>query len=133
MTPFDILKSIQSNGNDLSSDPEFGGSYAAFLINRGLSLHVDTILYANEMNKAHFLPKEMQYAYLFHAIRKKKRAFHKWPKKLANDDNLELVKQYFGFNTEKAKAALPLLNDEQLKIINDAFILGGIIRNNDDK
>ena len=31
-----------------------------------------------------------------------------------NQNNLELVKQYYGYSTEKAQSALEILTDEQL-------------------
>ena len=39
--------------------------------------------------------------------------------------NLEYVKEYFGYSNEKAKSALDILNDEQIKTIIDSMNKGG--------
>ena len=39
--------------------------------------------------------------------------------------NIECVKEYYGYNNEKAKSALNLLNDEQIKTIKDSLNKGG--------
>jgi len=40
-------------------------------------------------------------------------------------NNLEYVKEYYGYNNEKAKSALKILNDEQIKAIKDSLNKGG--------
>ena len=42
-----------------------------------------------------------------------------------NQNNLELVKQYYGYSTEKAQSALEILTDEQLEYIRKSFLKGG--------
>tara|TARA_R110001606_G_scaffold77132_3_gene178293 strand:- start:1189 stop:1344 length:156 start_codon:yes stop_codon:yes gene_type:complete len=39
--------------------------------------------------------------------------------------NLEYVKEYFGYSNEKAKSALNVLNDDQIKAIKDSLNKGG--------
>ena len=39
--------------------------------------------------------------------------------------NIEYVKEYYGCSNEKAKAALDVLNDEQIKTIKDSLSKGG--------
>ena len=39
--------------------------------------------------------------------------------------NIEYVKEYYGYSNEKAKAALDVLNDEQIKTIKDSLSKGG--------
>ena len=51
----------------------------------------------------------------------------RWPKKATPDENLELVKQAFGYNDVKAKAALLLLSEHQITTIKAMFIKGGIV------
>ena len=125
MGPFDVIKNISQTKVDSTKEDGFESAYVPFLINRGLSFFVDTLFYVNEMNLNSHLPKKMQHDYLFNSISAKKR-FAKWPKKKDEDENLELVKQYFGYNNEKAKAVLPLLNETQLTKIKETFIKGGI-------
>ena len=39
--------------------------------------------------------------------------------------NIEYVKEYYGYSNEKAKAALDVLSDEQIKTIKDSLSKGG--------
>ena len=58
----DYLYSInQSKKNILDDDPDAARKYPAYVINRCLSSFMDTILFANEMNKYPNIPKKMQY------------------------------------------------------------------------
>ena len=43
-----------------------------------------------------------------------------------NQNYLELVKQYYNYNTDKAKAALEILTDEELEHIRQSFFKGGV-------
>ena len=104
---------------------DFETAYVPFLINKALSFFNDTLFYANEMNMNGHLPKQQQYDFLFTAILPRKR-FTKWPKKLVEDDNLAMVAKFYGYNNRKAAVALTLLNDAQIKTIKEAFIQGGI-------
>ena len=45
--------------------------------------------------------------------------------KASKQKNLEYVKEYYGYNNEKAKSALKILNDEQIKTIKDSLNKGG--------
>ena len=40
-------------------------------------------------------------------------------------ENLEYVKEYYGYGNEKAKVALSVLNNEQIQTIKDSLIKGG--------
>ena len=127
MTPFDIVNTI-TNSKVLKDDGTFESAYIPFLINRNVSFFVDTLFFANEMNLNSHLTKKQQFDYYFHSIKPRKR-YAKWPKKNTEDENLEMVEQYFGYNNEKAKSALALLNETQIKTIKNAFIKGGLTRN----
>ena len=89
----DWLNSINfSKTNLMDEDPDAKKDYAPFVINRCLSGHLDCILYTNEMNKNHFLDKDMQYTFYLNTLRKKKR-FSPWLRKDKIED-LETVKKY---------------------------------------
>jgi hypothetical protein len=77
----------------------------------------------NEMNKYHHLDKKLQFDFLLNSIRTRKR-FAPW---LKNEkvENLECVKEYYGYSNEKAKSALKILNDEQIRTIKDSLYKGG--------
>ena len=120
----DWLNSINfSKTNLLDEDPDAKRDYAPFVINRCLSGHLDCILFANEMNKNHFLDKDMQYTFYLNTLRKKKR-FSPWLRKDKVED-LESVKQYYGYSNEKAFQVLKILSNEQIEFIKQRLEIGG--------
>jgi hypothetical protein len=124
--PFDYLNSINYDKTDLmtgtDNDQLAESDYQPFLINRGLSQHVDTIMYANVMNQYPNLDKKLQFDYLINIVRKKKR-YAKWAK-ASEDLDLEAVKQYYGLNTQKASDALRVLTEKQLHLIKEKLKTG---------
>lgn len=120
----DWLNSINHQKNDLLEyDPDSIKQYPPYIINRCLSGFIDTVMYANEMNINSHLDSKLQYIYYLNSIRKKKR-FSPWLKKDKIND-LELIKQYYGYSNEKAKSALSLLNKEQINYIRKRLDVGG--------
>ena len=124
MGPFDFIKAINESKDIMKNDPLAEKDYIPFLVNRGLSFFQDTILQVNEMNRNHFLDNKLQFDFLINNIRSRKR----WSKWLKPDkiDNLELVKTYFGFGNEKAKEALEVLSNEDIKEIKSKLAKGGV-------
>ena len=128
MTPFDFINAILVSKKDLlKDDDQAAKEYAPFIVNRGLSLHLDCVLYANEMNLHPFIDKDQQFQFLLNTIRSMKRKFQPWQKSETEKD-LECVKQYFGYSNEKAKEALRILNDEQLAEIKIKTAKGGVTK-----
>ena len=119
MKPFDYVNSINFTKKNLmkntANDELAEKGYAPFLTNKSLSYFTDTLLYANEMNRYHFLDKRLQYEFYLNSIRKKKR-FAKWAKADDNDEVM-MVQEYFKFSPQKAKAALKVLTPTQKNII----------------
>ena len=107
-----------------SEDIMWEKKYNSFLINRCLSMHYDTVMHSNEINGFHFLPKRMQFHYFINSIRKRKRFGVKWLKQ-AKIDNLECVKEYYGYSNSKAKQALNLLSKAQIHEIKLKIYKGG--------
>ena len=123
MNPFEYLKAINETKKDIMVDDIAEKEYNPFIINRGLSFFKDTILYANEMNRYHHLDHRVQFDFFINIIRKKKR-WSKWIK--ASDiDNLELIKEYYGYSNEKAKSVLSLLNNAQIEELKQRIYKGG--------
>ena len=60
MNPFDFVKEILQGKKQLIVDDLTEKEYNSFIINRSLSYHKDCVLYANEMNRRHFLDKKLQ-------------------------------------------------------------------------
>ena len=120
----DWLNSINFNKNNLiEEDPETISSYPPYIVNRCLSGHLDTVLFANEMNKYSNLDKDMQYSFFLYTLRKRKR-FSPWLKKEQVED-LDLVKKHYGYSNEKAKVAVSLLTKTQLEYIRNKHDMGG--------
>ena len=120
----DWLNSINFNKNNLiEEDPEAISSYPPYIVNRCLSGHLDTVLFANEMNLYNSLDKDMQYSFFLYTLRKRKR-FSPWLKKEQVDD-LDLVKKHYGYSNEKAKVAVSLLTKTQIENIRNKHDMGG--------
>ena len=120
----DWLNSINFNKDNLiEEDPSTIKNYAPYIINRCLSGNIDSILFANEMNKYSFLDKDMQYSFYLNTLRKKKR-FSPWLRKDKVTD-LEIIKQYYGYSNEKASNALKILTPEQINYIKQRLDTGG--------
>ena len=120
----DWLNSINFNKHNLiEGDEEAISSYPPYIINRCLSGHLDTVLFANEMNKYSNIDKDMQYSFFLYTLRKRKR-FSPWLKKEQVDD-LDLVKKHYGYSNEKAKVAVSLLTKTQLEYIRNKHDMGG--------
>ena len=123
MNPFEYLKAINETKKDIMVDDVAKKEYNPFIINRGLSFFKDTILYANEMNRYHHLDHRVQFDFFINIIRKKKR-WSKWVKP-SDIDNLELIKEYYGYSNEKAKSVLSLLSNEQIEQLKQRIYKGG--------
>jgi hypothetical protein len=124
-SPFDYVNSILQNKKQMMVDDATEAAYVSFLVNRSLSYHMDTIAFANEMNRRHFIDKKMQFDFLLNTVRSKKRPFAKWAKPEKNDD-LSCVKQVYGFSDSKARDALRLLSDEQIQELKEKTDIGGL-------
>jgi hypothetical protein len=124
MTPFDFINAINVTKENLFSDPQAHKDYAPYLVNRGLSYFPDTILYANEMNQRASIAKDWQFSFFLNTIPKRKR-FSKWHKKDAETQTLALVKEYFGYSSERAREILDILSAEQLNMIKEKLEKGG--------
>ena len=123
MSPFDYVDLIL---HKKKQDDDFDiGNYAPFLVNRSLSYHMDCILHVNEMNIKPNVDKDLQYQYLLNSIRPMKRRFEPWQKSSVDKD-IECVKEFFGYNNQKAKDALSILTDEQIAEIKIRIDKGGV-------
>ena len=118
----DWLNSINMTKKDLFDDNP-SAKYPAYIVNRCMSGHLDTVLFANEMNMKPNLDLKMQYSFLLNSVRKRKR-FSPWLRKDEIRD-LDYVKRYYGYSNEKAKQALSILTKEQLSFIKSKFETGG--------
>ena len=125
--PFDYLNAILQNKKQLIVDELTEKDYSPFMVNRGLSYYKDCIMYANEMNRSHFLDKKLQNDFLLNTVRSQKRPFAKWVKSAKSED-LTCIKQVFGFSDSKASEAARLLTKEQIQQLKEQTDIGGLKR-----
>ena len=123
MNPFDFVNSITYSKIDIMNDIN-EKEYAPFLVNRSLSYHQDTLLYANEMNRRFDISHKLQYHYLLNSIRKRKR-FAKWSKPELADD-LKIVMEYYLVSREKAEEYLNILSKREIGILKTRMNKGGV-------
>jgi hypothetical protein len=127
--PFDFLNSINTTKINLIRDEGRGASeYAPYLMNRGLSQFSDTIMYANEMNIRWHTDKQMQYEFLLHSIRPRKRV-SKWAKK-EDVDITQIISELFGCSIKKAEEVRSVLGSRTIEeIIKYSKVMHGGILN----
>ena len=119
----DWLNSINTTKENFMEDPSSIKDYPPYIINKCLSGHIDSVLFANEMNMNHHLDRDMQYFFYLNSLRKRKR-FSPWLRKDKIKD-LECIKQYYGYSNEKASQALKILTKEQINFIKKRLDIGG--------
>ena len=123
ISPFDFANSINYTKENLMVDDWSEKQYNAFIINKSLSHGIDTVVAANEMNARPHLDAKLQYDFLCGFIRKKKR-FNKWLKP-EKEENLEIIKEYFGYSNVRAQEALRLLSEADIEAIKGLLKRGG--------
>ena len=121
----EYLKSINLTKQNLmdSEDKVWEKRYPSFIINKCLAPFSETIHLVNEMNIHNHLDSKLQFDFLLNSLRSRER-YTPWLK-AKKIKNIEYVKEYYGYSNEKAKAALDVLNDEQIKTIKDSLSKGG--------
>ena len=121
----DYLNAINYTKENLldTDDEQWDKKYYPFIVNKCVAPFPDTVMLVNEINQLPHLDKRLQFDFLINSLRPRKR-FTPWlkAKKLKN---LEYVKEYYGYNNEKAKEALDILNDEQISAIKRKLDKGG--------
>tara|TARA_Y100000296_G_scaffold24977_1_gene29436 strand:- start:352 stop:738 length:387 start_codon:yes stop_codon:yes gene_type:complete len=119
----EYLNAINHTKKNLMEDPFYEKKYPAWVVNRALYAHADTILLVNEMNVNNHLDTKLQFDFLLNSIRPRKR-YAPWMK-TSKIKNLELVKEYFGYSDQKAKDALVILTDNDIENIRSKLNKGG--------
>ena len=123
MNPFEYVKAINTTKKDIMVDDIAEKEYNAFMVNRSLSNFRDTVLYANLMNINHQIDARLQFDFFINTIKKKNR-FSKWLKPIKYE-NLEVIKEYYGYSNEKAKSVLSLLDNKQIEELKKRIYKGG--------
>ena len=104
----DYLNAINYTKEKLldSDDEQWEKKYPPFIVNKCIAPFPDTIMLVNEINQRHHLDKKLQFDFLLNSLRARKR-YTPWLK-ASKSKKLEYVKEYYGYNNEKAKSALKL-------------------------
>ena len=121
LSPFDIVNNINDKTGFLDVS-ETG--YDAFVVNRCFSNVRDSVFFANEMNAAWGLPKDMQYSFMYFGLPKGKR-FGKWYKPNDEKEKIALLQEYYGLSTVKAKIAISVMDDSSFSEIQQQLEKGG--------
>jgi len=124
---FDFVNAINISKKDLIRESEapdlMEKQYSPFLVNRALSYFVDTIMYANEMNRENHVDSLLQNDYYLNSVRSSKR-FSKWSKRLESSD-IESIQEFYKVNYTRALEISKVLTKEQLDLIKIRIIKGG--------
>lgn len=122
-----------NTGKEILNAEEQEFKYEAWRTNSSLSNHMETLFYSNIMNMNYHLRDDIQYAYLFHSVRKAKRYGKKKTeqdklseKRLKDEqDKILLIQDFYKYNQTKAKEALSVLSEQHLEIIRKRLEKGG--------
>jgi hypothetical protein len=121
----DYLKAVNQTKEPLmdGNDEVWEKKYVPFIVNKCVAPFPDTIMLVNELNQLPHIDNKLQFDFLINSLRPRKR-FTPWlkAKKL---ENLEYVKEFYGYNNAKAKSALDILSEEQISAIKRRLYKGG--------
>lgn len=123
ISPFEFVNAINHSKEDLIVDDWSEKQYVPYIVNRGLSYSADTAIPANEMNSRPHLDKKLQFQFLINSIRPRKR-YNKWLK-AEKIESIEVIKDYYGYSTEKAQQVLPLHDQSMIEYLKQKLEKGG--------
>jgi hypothetical protein len=113
---WDWLNSINYTKDNLLEDGDIK-QYVPYVVNRALSYHLDSVLFANEMNRFSLLDSKSQYLFYLYSLKKRDRRA-RWVKK-EDSENLQAIKKYYGYNDKKAYDASLILSKEEIEYIKN--------------
>ncbi len=121
----EYLNAINSSKKKLmdTEDEMWEKKYPPFIVNKCLSAFPETLMLVNEMNMRSHLDKKLQFDFLINSLRPRKR-YTPWVKAMKLE-NLEYVKEYYGYSHAKARSALEILTNSQLDYIKERLNRGG--------
>lgn len=123
MNPFDYVKAASYSKKDIMVDDIAEKAYTPYIVNRALSYHLDTVLFANEMNINHNMDNRLQFDFYINTIKKRNR-FSKWHK-VIDDNDVDIVKSAFNYNKKRAEEVLSLLSKDQIQSLKNRMNIGG--------
>lgn len=123
MNPFEISGLVSTTTAD-HWDEIGEKDYVPFMINRGLSYHIDTIMLVQELNRRHTMPREWQYDFLRLAIFPKKKRFSKWAKP-EEDQLIDTISEAYQVNRQRAIGIRALLDNDAVAVLREKTERGG--------
>lgn len=121
---FDWLSDLNQAKKYLFND-QTHTDFVPFIINRGMSQNVETVMIANEMNKHSHCTKEMVHDFYYYILTKKKR-FGKWAKQSTdNKVALDLLMRHYAINRKRAIEYLELMTSKDIETIKLLYETGG--------
>jgi len=122
---FDFVNDI-GHGKEYLYNEQTKSKYESFIVNRAMSQHPDSIMYANEMNKHPELNKLLQHDFYFYILSRKKR-YGKWAKADKEDEAvLNLIIKHYKVNRVHAKQYLELMTKDHIKALKNTYEVGGL-------
>ena len=121
----DYLKAINQTKEPLmdGEDEEWERQYPPFIVNKCVAPFPDTAMLLNEINQIPNVDKKLQFDFLINSLRPRKRFTPRL--KATKLENLQYVKEFYGYSNAKAKAALDILSEEQISAIKRKMYKGG--------
>lgn len=120
---FDLLNDLtQKKDNEWTEEVE--KVYNPWMINKGLSQQSDCVMFANEMNLHHRLPKKAQFEYYNQVLRKYRRKGAKWPKP-DDDADILMIMEIYNYSRQRAKETIKVLTPDQIKTLREQSNKGG--------
>jgi hypothetical protein len=121
---FDWLNDLNYEKKNLFNDST-EQDFSTFMINRGMSQNIETVMLANELNKHYNVTKQMAHDFYFYLVPAKKR-YSKWAKQ-SNDykDTLDLLVKHYKVNKSRAVEYMKILTAEEIEQIRKLNDVGG--------
>lgn len=119
-TPFDIVKHINEKTQLDFSENE----YNPWIINRVFSNMIDTLFFADVMNKYYALPKDMQHDFYYYGLPKAKR-FGKYHKVGEINIYVDLIMNKYQVNRKVAESYLRCMSEDGLAQLKLQMNRGG--------
>lgn len=123
ISPFDVVKSLNEK-TELEYDMK---EYSGFMINRIMSNNLDTLFFAEAMNRLNTLPTYMQRDFYWHGLPKAKR-FGKYNKALAINNIVALIMTHYTVNQKVAESYYKLMDESALIQLRESMNYGGAKR-----
>jgi hypothetical protein len=119
-SPFDLSKHL----NEKTSIEFDIKDYSPWMINKIMSNTMDTIFFAEMMNRFYDLDKNIQYDFYFHGIPKGKR-FGKYNKVPTINNIVELIMKTYQVNQTVAESYLKIMSEDAVKKLEEKSNEGG--------